>query len=332
MAVLSSFAYARTRVRQGRTGQRVRLGAVITATAGATFNLTRKVPGEYGRTSERAGSPYFAWSSYGTPPLAHDVAIPAPTCTEARFAWQPGGRIILSCNNSGAIEHRASDDDGLSWNLPETGFASASHPDLFVSRTGILVALAYRAGEIVGTRQTPAGAAASAEFTLKDAASADIAVEDDVFRLVDDGRGWWWIHLRLAGGGETALLFSTDIDTGPTETFALTSGAVTGITSGEHPGMCVAEQTGTLYAWALVGTSGWITHRHPGSVDWADPIEMVDVAGDPLEFADQPFSIASAWEGPDRLILAAVLLGDTFVTELYSSEPEGMSWAPFPGT
>ena len=330
MALLSSFAYARTRVRQGRTGQRVRLSAVVDAASiGGVFNLTTHWA--YGRTSQRAGAPSFAWSDFATPPFSHDVAIPAPTCTEARFCWTPQRNLLLVCNNNGVIEERRSDSDGLDWNTPTETFATGSHPDIFASRAGIVVSLAYRSGEIVGTRQVPSGAVPSAEFTLQDDASADIAVEDDVFRLVEDSRGWWWLHARPAGGGGTQLLFSTDIDVDGAS-FAETSGSVSGIPSGEAPGLCHAATMGTLYAWARIGTSGWITHRHPGSIDWADPLEMLDEAGDPLEFEAQPFSIAAAFEGPSRLVLAAIIAGESLVSEWWSADPAGESWTRFPSS
>lgn len=330
MATLTSIAYSRTRVRRGRTGQRVRVSAVVTAQVGGVFNLTRAGFANYARTSQRAGGPHFAWSPYPTPPFEHDSLVQgAATCTEARFAWQPGGRIALVCNNNGVIEERGGDDDGYSFNAAIVTFATGSHPDITAGRGGEIVSLAYRGGEIVGTRQTPAGATPSAEFTLKDDAAADIAVEDDVFRLVEDDQSWWWLHCRPAGAGSTALLFSTDVNTGPTQTFAETSGAVTGIASGLNPGICTS-QVGTLYAWARIGTSGWITYRHPGSTAWATPVEMVDDASDPLEFAAQPFSITSAPEGSARLVLAAVMNGESLVSEWWSADERGLSWKAFP--
>ena len=327
MAVLTSLAYARTRVRRGRTGQRVRLTATITATVnGGPFNLGH-IFQPYGRTSQRSGQPYFAWSNFAVPiPFEHDTPISGTnTCSEPRFAWDSRRAVVAVINDNGTIVERISYDDALTFNSGVSRFSAASHPDVTAGRGGVLIELAYRASTIVGIRQTPAGATPSAEFTLKDSAGADLAVEDSVFRLIEDSRSWWWLHCRPSGAGTTRLLFSTDIDTGPTQTFATTSGAVTGIASGLHPGCCTSPG-GTLYAWARVGTAGHITYRHPGSTAWATPVAMVDSTATALSFADQPFSITGVYESANRLVLAAIITGETAVSEWWSADERGISW------
>lgn len=328
MATLSSWAYARLRVRQAKPGQRVRLGAVITAQGGSVFNLTHRL-GTYGRTSDRMAAPYFAWANYATPPFEHDTAVAgAAMCSEPRFAFGESPRgVILLCNDDGTLVERVSYDDGYTWAEAETRIGLATHPDILMTRGGTLIEAGYRSGDLPAIRQSPAGATPSSEFFLQDDTATDLAFEDDVFRLVEDARGWIWLHGRPSGEGETRLYFSTDLDTGPSATFAVTSGAVTGLASGENPGLCVAPG-GTLYAWARIGTSGWLSRRAPGDADWSAFVEMEDDAGDPLIFEAQPFSIAGAFEGPDRLILAAVMDGEALPSEWWSADA-GVSWTRF---
>jgi hypothetical protein len=322
MAVLTSWSYARTRVRQAKTGQRVRLSAVVTAQpASSVFNLTHPFA-NYGRTSERMANPYFAWGPYATPPLEHDSMVAgAAGCTEPRFCWSPSRSIILTCNDGGSIVSRRSDDDAYSFNAAGSSlFSSASHPDISSSREGLILYSAYVSGALHVRRQYPGDASPAVAFSAEDDGGSPLVLEDDSFRIVAAANGWHWLHWLPDGETETALWYSTDDG----ESWTETSGAVTGIANGEHPGMC-ALPSGDLYAFAYVAGSGYLTRRFPGDVDWSTPIEMEDDAGDPLEFTDAPFSITGGYEGPNRLVLAANLDGDMLPCELASSD-DGTSW------
>lgn len=327
MATLTSIAYARTRVRRGRTGQRVRLSATVTAViGGGPFNLTARQLGHFSRVSHRLGGPYYAHANYPTPPFEHDTLIAgAAMCTETRFAFDSKRRILLICNDNGVITERASDDDGYSFNLSDVRFASGSHPDISVDRQGMILRACYLAGALKITRQAPGDTSPSAAFNAKDTAGVDLSLTDSVFRLVYAPSNWLHLHCRLGAGAATTLMHSHD----DAASFAISSGAVTGITSGTHPGMTAGDD-GALWAYArLADGTGRITVRHSGDTSWATPVAMVDSASASLLFADQPFSIAAAHEGPARLVLSAIIAGESLVSEHWSADPSGVSWTRF---
>jgi hypothetical protein len=321
VAVLTSIAYARTRVRRGRTGQRVRLAATITAQTGGVFNLGHGWS-NYGRTSERLGGPYFAWGPYATPPLEHDSLIAGThVCTEPRFAWDVHRLIRLVLNDSGVILERFSADDALSFSAPSTLFATGSHPDISLGADGTLLRSAYVAGAISIRRQASGDTAIGAAFAAEDDAGSPLASANSVFRIVGAPNGWWYLHYLPDGATDTAILQSYD----DAESWADAGG---GIEDGTHPGMAVFPDA-TLAAWArLADGTARIIVRHAGDTAWSDPVTLEDDGSTPLEFADQPFSIAAGWEGPARWILAAVLDGESLPSEHFSSD-FGESWTRF---
>lgn len=328
MALLTSFAYARTRVRQGKTGQRVRLSAVITATiSGGPFNLSARW-GTYGRTSQRSGAPWYAHSNYATPPFEHDTQVAAATCSEPRFTFDPRHAIVLLCNNAGQIEERVSYDDGYSFSAPVNRFTSGvSHPDITSAREGLIVRACYNAGALTLSRQYPGDASPGSPFDAEDAASTPLALTDDSFRLVYDSRGWLLLHARLSAGASTSLLQSYDDG----ETFESVSGAVTGISGGSHPGACIGAD-GTAYAYArLSGGETSLTRRAPGDPDWSTPVVVVDDAAADILIEDFSFSMAEGFESARRLVLVAIFDGESLPGERYSAD-EGESWTEFPGT
>jgi hypothetical protein len=328
VALLSSFAYTRTRVRQGKTGQRVRLAAVVdAASVGAVFNLTHRV-GNYGRTSQRAGTPYFAWSNYPNgPPFEHDTAVSSPACTDARFAWDSRRSILLTCLDDTTVLVRRSDDDALSFNTETSLFTGASWPDITASREGLILYAARVSGALSIRRQYPGDAAPAAAFDAEDDTATPLALTDDSFRLVYDSRGWLLLHARLGAGASTSLLQSYDDG----ETFESVSGAVTGISGGSHPGACVGAD-GTAYAYArLSGGEISLTRRAPGDTAWTTPAVVVDEASADLLIEDFSFSMAEGFEGSRRLVLVAIFDGESLPQERYSAD-DGESFAAFPGT
>lgn len=322
MAVLTGLRYARQRVRVGKTGQRVRLTATVTAFAGENFNLTHPF-GEYARVFRGSEAPQFAWASYGTPPFEHATTVSGcEGCTEPRFCWDPRGSIRLLINNGGVIEERVSNDHGYTWEDGVVRFALGTHPDIS-ERGGLILRAAYLAGAITATRQYPGDAAPGAAFNLKNASAVDLAVTDSDFRLVGAQDGRWWLHVKL-GAGATTLLYSSDAGA----SWTVTSGAVTGITSGAHPGMAALHDN-TLLAWAIVGTALSITRRSPGDTSWSTPVNAQNHLAVDLSVTNGPQSIAHAYEGPARLLLSGMLTGDTTPRELWSADL-GSSWLAFP--
>lgn len=297
--------YARSHIRVPKTGQRVRLAGVVVPTAAAeVFNLTSAF-GNYARASQRGGNIRFAYTPQPTP-FAYEFETTVTTsgaCSSPRFAWTPRQRLHLVYHCPEGTAERASDDDGLTWTGEQIIFTACSHPDIACDTQGTLLRACYvpATGKIEATRQYQGDVAASASFNLQDASSVDLVVEDDSFRLVPDTRGWWWLHVRLLSAGATSLLQSTDDGS----TWAATSGGVTGIASGTHPGMA-AGYDGTLWAWAYVAGALKFTRRYAGDTAWSSPATVLDDAAANLTTQDIPSSMALAWEGPARLILATI--------------------------
>ncbi len=320
--------YTRSFVRSLRKNQRVRLTATVTPAASGVFNATSRF-GEYGRLRVAGGDLFFAYSHYPTPPFEHETqATFTGTVTEGQFAWAPGGPrhcVIVFVTPEG-IFSEFSTDDQKSW--AAGGFTPGSHAAIACSREGMMAFGFYDAGGI-GIGLQPPGDVDFPLFlpvanTVADASLLPYSFEDDSFRLAFDPRGWLWMHARIAGSGQTDLLFSNDDGTTNPGvfTFEPTSGAVTGITGGTHPGIC-SDDAGTLYAWARVAGKIQMSRREAGAVDWSAPAVVKDDMASDLAVGDAMFSIAPAREGTDRLVLAANLSGETLVSDHHSADAGG---------
>lgn len=321
--------YARATIRKPRTGQRVRLQATVPADTPEVFNLTSSF-GNYARVTQTEGNIQFAYT-HDPVPFSYEHNITVTTtgdCDSPRFCWTPRQRLHLVYHCPTGTRERTSDDDGLTWSGEVVTFTNCKHPDITADDGGTILRAAYdtATGKITATRQYPGEASASSPFFLKNSAGADLVVEDDSFRIGADQRGWWWLHVRLSGGGATSLLFSTDDG----ETFAITAGAVTGITGGTHPGM-LAGHDGTLWAWAYLGGEIAFTRRYPGEVDWSAPVSVQDNLGADLTVKDLPSSMALAWEGPKRVVLATIYSTHVGVSDWWSGD-EAESFKRFLGT
>lgn len=315
---ITYLVYARERTRQYKTGQRIRLTAVVAPAADGVFNLTSSF-GNYARASQAAGVVRFAYSHFPVPAeYEHERTLSfAGTSHTPRFCWTPRQRLHLVYGVAAGIVERASDDDGLTWTDETAMFSGCAQPDITCDSAGTILRAAYEpaTGKITATRQNQGDTAMSAPFYLKDAAAADITVEPMCFRIVADPRGWWWLHCRPLGGGATSLLMSQDDG----ETFAVTSGGVTGITGGTHPGM-LAGHEGTLWAWAYLGGEVAMTRRAAGDTAWSTPVSVQDDAATDLAVRDIPSSMAFAWEGPERVVLATILTGESLPTDHGSAD------------
>lgn len=288
---------------------------MVSAVTGGVFNLSHPM-GLLGRISHRAGGPWFAFSNFATPPYEHETQIVgSETCTESRFCFDVRRAIVLLCHDGGTVVERVSYDDGHSFSSEVNRFTSAAHPDLSMSREGLILRAAYRSGALSITRQYPGDSSPGAAFNAKDASSVDLVLTDSSFRLVADHRGLWQLHCRLGAGASTSLLFSSDDGA----TWAVTSGAVTGITSGSHPGLTIAP-SGDLFAYARVGTAVHVSRRHPGSVDWTAPAAMDDDAAVDLSVTDNPLCFAGAYEGSARLVFAGIVTGEAVPSDWGSAD------------
>jgi hypothetical protein len=310
-----TFTLARPRVRVGRTGQRVRVNAPIVsppASQSNVFNLTSRF-GDYGRLSLRNGDLFFAYSGYGTPPFEFEAQVTGRgDVTEGQFLWAADRKIVLIYAASDGITGGYSTDDGQTF--AGGGFNPGSHCACAAGPDGTMAFAVSQLGGMTVGLQPPGDPDYPLLFpvgnTVVDAGLLPISFEDDGFRVCFDSRGWLWMHARILGSGQTDLLFSTDQEQTPgVMTWAPTSGAVPGITSGAHPGICPTTDGG-LVAWAYVAGALKVTRRGPGDVDWSAPVNAKDAASVDLAVADAASSYAHAYEGPSRLILSTTIGGE----------------------
>jgi hypothetical protein len=321
--------YARATIRKPRTGQRVRLQATVPADTPEVFNLTSDF-GNYARATQTDGNILFAYTHYPVPAsYEHNITASATgDCDSPRFAFTPRQRIHLVYHCPGEIHEQTSDDDGLTWSGVSLTFLNVTHPDILCTADGTILRSAYDpvGGKLVATRQYAGETAASSPFFLKDDVGADLLVEDDCFRIVAAPSGVWWLHVRLDASAATSIHFSTDDG----ETWDLVSGSVTGITGGTHPGMTCGHD-GTLWAYAYLGGELAFTRRYPGEVDFSAPVSVQDDLGADLAVKDMPSSMAPAWEGPDRLVLATILTTHIGPSDHWSAD-SASTWKRFLGT
>jgi hypothetical protein len=313
------FILTRSTLRRPATGQRSRLTATLNAasTGLEVFNLTSSF-GEYARVSRTSGNNIqFSYSHFPTPPYEFTAdATTSGGCSEGRFCWTSARHLYLTYTRPAGVYERSSYDDGGTWTSETSRFAGGSHGDIACDRQGLILRAAYVGGAISLTRQEAGDSAPGTAFNAKDSAGADLSVQNDSFRIVPSLSGWWWMHIRLTAG-TTILLYSTDAGA----TWTTTSGSVTGIASGTHPGICCGHD-GTLYSWAYVAGKGKIMRRAPGDVDWSTPVTMKDSVGADLALADAAFSLALAYEGPKRLILTAKISGESTVSDWWSADDQ----------
>jgi hypothetical protein len=293
--------YVRSTLRKPRTNQRVRLSATVAPAPSSVFNLTSNF-GNYARVSARDGILRFAYSHLPTPPFEFEGELTGiQQASEPRFCFTPQQTIILLYVRSGSVYDRVSTDDGKSWTAETLYVLGGTHPDISANAEGTILRTWYFGGAIGAARLYAGEAVPSDTFNLKDSSLVDLIVADDSHRIVCDLRGVWWLHVRISAAAATSLWYSTDDG----ETWSPTSGAVTGITSGTHPGLTIGHD-GTLWAWARVGTGIQFSRRYPGDTAWSSPATVLDQAAATLTTKDIPSSMALAWEGPQRLLLATI--------------------------
>jgi hypothetical protein len=313
--------YTRTFVRSPRKNQRIRLTATASPTAGAVFNLTSRL-GEYGRLRVSGKDLFFAYSTVGTPPFEFEAQITARgDVTEGQFLWASDGKIVLLYAASDGISSGYSTDAGKTF--AGGGFTPGSHCALAAAADGTMAFAYYNLGGMIVALQPPG----DPDFplllpignTVVDSGLLPLSFENDSFRICADARGWWWAHWRILGAGATSIWYSTDIQATPgVMTWAPTSGAVSGIASGTHPGICPTADGGLL-AWAYVAGKLKVMHRGPGDVDWSTPAVLKDDAAADLAVGDAASSFAHAAEGPSRLLLTTNAAGEALVSDWWSS-------------
>lgn len=311
--------YVRTRQRQVKTGQRVRLNVTVNPVAVSVFNRTSRF-GNYARTTHSGGNLCIAYSPRPTPPFdgEFDVTNTADT-SEGRFIITERQHLIAVYSRSGSVYERVSYDDGTTWTGETLIAASRKHPDIASSPDGLVMRGWWQSAAVPAlrlTRQYPGDASPSSPLDAFDAdASANLDLSDNVFHLAGGVDGRWWLHCIKLGAANTTLHYSTDDGA----TWKATDGAVTGFTSGAHPGI-VAGYDGTLYAWAVVSGKLHLSRRFPGDTSWSAPAAVKDDAGADLLVESVPMSLALAWEGPRRLVLATFIDGQTLPSDWWSAD------------
>lgn len=314
--------YTRTFVRSPRKNQRIRLTATATPTAGAVFNLTRRF-GEYGRLRVSGKDLFLAYSHFPTPPFEFEAqATFRGDVTEGQFLWAADGKIVILYAASDGLSSIYSTHSALTWAIG--GFTPGSHGALAAAADGTMAFSYYNAGGMIIALEPPG----DPDFplllpignTVTDSGLLPLAFEDDSFRICFDARGWLWAHWRIAGSGQTNLYYSTDQEQTPgIMTWAPTAGAVTGIASGTHPGICPTSDGGLL-GWATVSGKLYVTRRGPGDAAWSSPAVVKDDAAADLSVADAASSFAHAYEGTSRLVLATQISGESLVSDWGSAD------------
>lgn len=319
--------YLRGMQRAPKTGQRIRLSAQIEspATFGGVFNLAHP-DGLYARAFTRQGNVWFTRSDRAQPPYDFERAATATgDCSEGVFAWDPRGFVRLLFTKStgapGVYEVRGY-NYGNSWTGGSQLRAGATHPDIVRDlEDGFLLRSYYRAGSLWGVHQSPGNLIPLAEFEMEDDGGSPLAVQDDSHRIAQDGKGIYWLHVRL--GVSTSLHFSSDRG----QTWAPTDGGVSGITNGRRPGVAHMIEGG-LVAWAVVGGNRiYRTFRGPGDTAWSTPAIVEDDSGE-LAVSDSVNSMADSPEAPGRLWLALFCAGETTPCD-YWSRDTGSSFLKF---
>jgi hypothetical protein len=311
-------------VRVARTGQRVRLGPVtvtpVAATASDVFNLTSRF-GEYGRLTPVNNDLFFAYSHYPTPPFEFETQVTTSGQASAgRFAWDSRRRIWLLYQDGTSVLEFVSDDDGLTWSnlgTPTSLLGAATTPDISLGWDGTLLRAwqKFSNSRIQFTLQAPGDATPGAATDVSLPGSGPVTFAGDSFRFVCDQRGWWHLHARPSGAGTTRIYTSQDDGA----SWATTSGAVTGLASGTHPGMCVGHD-GTLWAFCYLGGNLKLSRRGPGDSAWSAFSTVQNDAAAALGVADAAASFAHAYEGLSRLLLACTRTGENQVSDSWTGD------------
>jgi hypothetical protein len=311
---MADWRYVRTNLYTPKSRQRVRLTATVQSpTTASLHNLTDR-DGAYMRLAPDGSNLTFGHSPYGRPPFyTSGPIVELSRCSEGRFALQPRTRRLhLLCRNGADVAERTSDDFGVSWSSSSTVFSAATHPDVSCSAWGTTLRAAYKAGAITATQQRMGAATATAAANLKDDAGADLAVEDDVFRLHAHPKGWWLLHVRISGEGTTSLWVSFDDGL----TWTRNSGTIGG---GTYPGLAVAYD-GHVLAWAYKTGNLYVVSRSPGATAAPAAVTVKDTAGAALAVRAGYMSFARSWERPGRWILAACLSTDAACCDFWSAD------------
>jgi hypothetical protein len=318
--------YNRASVRSPKKNQRVRLAATVTPAASAVFNLTSRF-GEYGRLRVQNRDLFFAYSHFPTPPFEYENQITfTGDVTEGQFAFTPDRRLVLFYATTSSLVGQYSTDDGLTWTFNAS--PAGTHGAVACAPDGTLGFAMYSGGLITFGIQPPGDPDFPVGISVVDSGGL-LSWEDDSFRICQDLRGWWWLHGRISGEGATSLWHSEDVETVPgVMSWSRTSGSVTGLASGTHPGICCGHD-GTLFAWANLGGNLKLSRRAPGDANWRSFVTVKDAAAANLAVGDAASSFALADEGPKRLVLATKITGESSVSDWHGADEAGATFSRF---
>lgn len=312
--------YLRQAVYRPKTLQRVRLQAQIESPppVHGIFNRVDPHQGYYGRLAIRAGNLHYAHATYGIPPYLYEhPATLTGDVTEGRFCWGPfAEQILVYTRASLGVYRKIGNADGVSFGGESQLRATATHPDVVrEERTGTVIYAYYLGGVLTIRRQNPGDLTPEAEVSAVDDAAAAFTLADDVFRIASLPDGYWVLHCRRGGSGDTSLWYSTD-DCG---SFSPYPGAVTGLASATYPGI-VADEEGRLFAWAVTGGDTLKLSVRDEGGDFGAFQTVVDDTGADLLVREISSSFVRAREVSDRLVLATIVDGESLPSDWWSGD------------
>ncbi len=309
--------YVRDNTRHTRRNQRVRLIVEVTPAAAGyeNFNLG-SYWGAYGRVGRRNSMVAFGYSSRSVPPFDHHrTSSTSTTSTDARFAFMVDKNLLLTYTRGANTYRRDSWDDGISWTGETLIAATSKYADVAVNGTGATVLAYWQGDKLYRMLREAGGTSFSAAVAMKDASAVDLAAEEDSFRIAYAPDGKLWLHYLPNGTTTTVILFSNDEGA----TWKPAPGAVTGIASAAHPGLCVAAD-GTVIAFAVTTATITTTRRVAGDVAFDTPVVVKDTAGVNVAIKNNAVSLAPVREKPGRVVFVFVAASGTQASEWGSAD------------
>jgi hypothetical protein len=247
----------------------------------------------------------------GTPPTSYDSTgqLFNDWRLKASAKWKDGSGFVLS-SSGGSQRHAPLFDRYPSWLdiLVLVGFG----PTNIVLPLGTYLRAHIDAGNIIVKR-----AEILPPFTMTATALGDGSAADPVF-FYDTH---WRPHLLVTRGADVHELYSDDDG----ETWSTPVAVIAG---GKYPDAIPDPLSGTILRAALVGANIKGTLQEAGAATAGALFTFVDDSGNPLNCADDKFSLAWGRDGSERLLLTVTISGDAAPSDWFGAD--GTSWKKFP--